>query len=191
MDYQKFAVQGFLLFVVPLVMGVLGFLWSKWRESRNKRREEPIKFDEDARVQAEAGAVYKALCVKRLKSVETRLSKQVLAARPNMTPTKKLLYSNQETATLVYQVLTSNTTLPYPVGERICWAYFLVGNDQGFLHSDVYVESEACVIMGEIAENDDTVTIPQEGEKTIYFGYKLAVKDMVFKKSEFKPYPTE
>lgn len=117
-----------------------------------------------------------------------RLDKQVTPARPGMTPTKELLYSNEKTGTVVYRVKTSNTSLPYKVTEVIIWAYFLVGNAEGFTSSGCYVHSEANFSIGKITEDDKRVTIERSGKQTVHFGIEIDVENMVFEKADFKPY---
>ena len=117
-----------------------------------------------------------------------KLDEEATPARPNMTATKELLYSNDNTGIVVYRVKTCNASLPHKVTELITWAYFLIGNANGFASSDCYVHSEANFSIGKITEDDEKVTIPRRGTKTIHFGIQVEVGDIVVKKSNFKPY---
>lgn len=117
-----------------------------------------------------------------------KLDGQVVSARPNMTATKELLYSNDETGTVVYRVKTCNASLPHKVTELITWAYFLVGNAEGFISSGCYVHSEANFFIGEITEDGEIVTIERSGRQTVHFGIEIEVDNLVFKKADFKPY---
>lgn len=127
--------------------------------------------------------------IKRFKATEGMLDLQVIPRSPRMRPEKKVLYSNQKTGTLVYQVFTSNMTLPDFVGECFVWAYFLIGNADGFVATDEWLDSEAEVDVGGVLEDDESVVIKLNGYKTIHFGIEVPVKDMVFRKAGFKPYP--
>jgi hypothetical protein len=124
----------------------------------------------------------------RLEKTIEELGKQVLPARLGMKATNEVLYSNEDTGTVVYHVLTSNSTLPYPVTEHITWGYFLVGNERGYAESDCYVASEASFRLGKISEDKKSVRIPREGYMTTYFEIQVPVQDLVFEKSKFKPY---
>lgn len=125
-----------------------------------------------------------------------KLDKKVTAARPNMTPTKERIYANEETGTVIYCVLTSNSALPENMKggsplyrfESITWGYFLVGNENGYAESDVYVASEASFRLGKITEDDEKVTIERQGKQTIHFGIEVEVGNIVLKKKDFKPY---
>jgi len=126
--------------------------------------------------------------INNLERTVEQLDRQVTPARPGMKATKRILYSNEETGTAVYQVLTDNASLPHPVTERMVWGYFLVGNPEGYSETGCYLESEAYIRIGEISEDRDRVLIPMDGYKTIHFGIQVKVSDLEFKKSKFKPY---
>jgi len=121
-----------------------------------------------------------------------KLEKEATAARPgNMAVAKSLLYSNKDTGTAVYEVVTNNMPIILANkghGEYITWSYYLVGNEAGFAYSTLTVKSESCVALGEIAETESNVIIPQRGYKTVHFGIQIPVEDVVFRKDDFKPY---
>lgn len=117
-----------------------------------------------------------------------KLDEQVTPARPNMVATKELLYSNDDTGTVVYLTKTCSASLSHKVTELTIWAYFLIGNADGFTSSDCYVHSEANFSIGKITEDDEKVTIPRSGTKTVHFGIQVEVGDIVVKKSSLKPY---
>lgn len=119
------------------------------------------------------------------------LDQMVQPHRPNMKAEKKLLYANPETGTLVYQVLTSNQTLPYPTGRYYCWASFLVGNENGFMDVGFHLESEANVRIGEVVEDGETITVQRSGYETTHFELRMPVGNLVVKKTDLKPYPEE
>ena len=116
------------------------------------------------------------------------LKREARPVRPRMKACVEELYANGKTGTVVYQVVTSNMSLPYPVTERIEWAYFLVGNEKGCAGSGCYVSSEARFTIGKITEDKEIVRIPRRGYETVHFGLHVEVRDLVFNKNEFKPY---
>ncbi len=117
-----------------------------------------------------------------------KLDGEVRPVRNDMKPSKEMLYSNEETGTVVYRVLTDNTTLPYPITERIVWGHFLIGNSEGYFESNSYVHSEANFHIGKIHEDENKIVIPRHGYETVHWGLQMEVSDLEFKKSEFVPY---
>jgi len=126
----------------------------------------------------------------KLEKVKAKLKEKAVPTGSNMKTVEEELYENEETGTVVYKVTTSNFTLPYPVTEYVRWGYFLVGNEDGFMHSYNYVDSEACFKLGEISEDEKFVRIQRSGYETTYFGIKAPVKDLEFEKSRFQSYTT-
>lgn len=124
----------------------------------------------------------------KLEKTRKMLKREIHPARPNMKAFERELYANEETGTVVYQVFTSNMTLPYPVTERIEWAYFLIGNESGCIGSGTYVSSEARFSIGKISENKNIVRIPRNGYETIHFGLQVRVDNLEFRKDKFRPY---
>jgi len=122
-----------------------------------------------------------------------QLEKEAVPARHGMNTSKTLLYSNEVTGTAVYQVFTNNSNIiaEQGFGEHITWAYFLVGNNQGYSFSDVYVHSEARFSIGQIREDENNVVIPRSGTFTTYFEIVVNVRDLVFEKSKFELYETK
>ena len=127
-------------------------------------------------------------------NIEDTLSKldaKVLSgARPNMDVSKRMLYSNEETGTVVYKVLADNSSLIRKLGfgEHIVWGHFLAGNQKGYAESDEYVASEARFRLGEITENDRDIIIPRSGTYAMHFGIQCEFTDLVLRKDTFKPY---
>ena len=117
-----------------------------------------------------------------------QLMVKVSPARPRMEAEAKTLYTNDQTGTVVFNVLTDNNTLPHQPTEHIVWGTFLIGNEKGYFESDSYVASEACFSIGEISETDDAITVRRRGTKTVHFGLQIPVGDIVVKKSDLKPY---
>ncbi len=120
-----------------------------------------------------------------------QLEKEATAARPgDMSVSKHLLYSNKDTGTAVYEVLTSNGNIVRQngCGEYITWSYYLVGDNNGFTDSNLMVQSEARVSLEKITETETKVIIPRSGYQTIHFGVKIPVENLEFEKNKFKPY---
>lgn len=108
----------------------------------------------------------------------------------NMSVRKNLLYTNEETGTVVYQVFTDNSSLIRKLGhgEHIVWGYFLIGNQSGYAETATYVASEARFKLGQIRENNDELRIERKGTVTIHFGIEVDVGDIVLEKNRLKPY---
>ena len=120
----------------------------------------------------------------------SKLDTKVSGARPNMDVSKKMIYSNEKTGTIVYNILTDNASLIRKLGfgEHIVWGQFLAGNQKEYAESDCYVASEARFRLGQITENDHEVRISRIGTETIHFGIQCKVGDIVLEKSRFRPY---
>jgi len=128
--------------------------------------------------------------MQKMQEIYCKLNAQVFPARPRMKPEKKTLYSNKETGTVVFQIFTSNSTLPGGcVSECFVWAYFLIGNADGFIATDEWLDSEAEIDNHGVSEDSEAVKIHQSGFKVTNFGIRVPVGNLIFKKVDFKPYP--
>ena len=128
---------------------------------------------------------------RKLETTIEQLDKQVRPARPNMKPSTRTLYQNEETGTVVYEVITDNLTLPYQIHEHIVWSEYLVGNNDGYTTGGFHVKSEANFMLGEIIEDDEKVIIPQNGSYTGYAGFQFEAEDICVKKEKLTPYDQE
>src|SRR3989338_226191 len=119
-----------------------------------------------------------------IKDTITDLDTKVWGARPNMDVSKRMLYSNEETGTVIYQVLTDNASLirKNGFGEHIVWGHFLAGNRKGWNLSSAYIASDARFRLGEITENEEEIRIKRIGTETIDFGIQCNVEDIVLRK---------
>ena len=121
------------------------------------------------------------------KTIE-KLEDKVKAARPSMKPTKKMIYSNEDTGTVVYEVSTDNRSMDGMVTEWRLWKEYLVGNLEGHAYGGFHLASEAAVGVKGIEENENEVRIRRSGYQTTYFDIKIEAEDLVFNKEDFKPY---
>ena len=171
-------------FIIAVALSIIYWVFVLLPKYIRERREVRARIQAARKVEKERIAR-----VKRFEAIKAKLDAQIYPARPRMKPEKKVLYSNPETCTLVYQIFTSNATLPYPVSEYMVWGQFFIGNADGFIESDQWLDSEANITIDGVVEDADAVTIKRDGVMTTYFEIKVAVHDLVFKKAEFKPYP--
>ena len=121
------------------------------------------------------------------KTIE-KLEDKVRAARPSMTPTKKMIYSNEDTGTVVYEVSTDNRSMDGMVTELRLWKEYLVGNLEGHSYGGFHLASEASVLVKGIEEDENEVRIRRSGYQTTHFEIRIATEDLVFNKEDFEPY---
>jgi hypothetical protein len=125
--------------------------------------------------------------MKKVEATMTQLDKKVLSARPSFPAKKTVLYANEETGTVIYQIYTDNSSVPDRF-EFVSWTNYLVGNEYGYADVGFHVSSEANFRLGEIHEDNENIIIPRSGFYTIIFDIRVDAEDLVVKKSDLKPY---
>jgi hypothetical protein len=121
------------------------------------------------------------------KTIE-KLEDKVRAARPSMKPTKKMIYSNEDTGTVIYEVSTDNRSMDGLVTEWRLWKEYLVGNLEGHSYGGFHLASEASIGVKEVEEDENEVRIRRSGYMSSHFGIRLEAEDLTFDKEDFKPY---
>jgi hypothetical protein len=127
----------------------------------------------------------------RLKAVEKKLDALISPVKNGTKVQKVVMYSNMETGTLVYRVVTSNASETND--DPLCWTlwdYFLLGDTSGYAVSIEYIDSD--VVLGKIIEDSEYITIERSGMATTCPGGEpFQVGNLNFGKRSFLYYPNE
>jgi hypothetical protein len=111
--------------------------------------------------------------------------------RQGMVFSSKMIYSNKDTGTVVFECDTSNVKLVmYNFYVDVThWVEYVVGNENGFLRSGQEVMGYAC--SREIFEDEEKVVIPRYGTVLTHFDIEVPAEDIIFDKDKFVPYGTK
>ena len=124
----------------------------------------------------------------KLEKTIQQLETKIFPFRPSMKPEPHILYQNEETGTVVYQIITSNYTMEQMVTVPYTWNHFLAGDNDGYLEGSGHLLNGSAIRIDGVEETDDQVVVKRSGSYIGTWDIKFEAEDIVFKKDEFKPY---